>query len=186
MNIKKRPSRSFVVVMTSILFLVLIGLVGPQIMQWHTRHQWKEEAISKIAHLSSDKTWISNEVSFIKGADAGPGQLMLAKGWLSNNMVLMRNGEWLVYQSHCAKAPPHHMSDLCIAKGSDGKWYYTTCHFCIGMIALIGLQESSAGVDGQDARPINLASFIKRHQFNELDGKFDECLKKTKSFPDNP
>lgn len=173
------------IVLTGILVLPLLVFIGPRIIEWYTRHNWKEEAIPKISRLASDKVWISNEINFINGTDAGRGQLMLAKGWLSDNMVLMKNGEWIVYQSHCAKEPPHNVSDICIAKGSNDKWYYTTCHFCIGMIALIGLQESTVEEEGQDERPIDLASFISRYQFKEFDGKSDECLKKTKTFPDN-
>ena len=95
-------------------------------------------------------------------------------------MILMRSGEWLVYKSHCNKAPPHNVMDIFLAKGSDGKWYYTTCHFCLGMLALRMMQEEL-----DDERPSDLAFFAKRYHLREFDGRSDECLKETKTFPDN-
>jgi hypothetical protein len=90
-------------------------------------------------------------------------------------MILMESGEWLIYRSHCSKEPPHNVEDICIAHGSDGKWYYTTCHFCVDMVALTMMQDEQLK---------DLAGFVRRYHLRQFDGKSNECLKKTKQFPD--
>jgi hypothetical protein len=75
--------------------------------------------------------------------------------------------------------------DICLAKGSDGRWYYTTCHFCVGMIALMMMQEEVAQpYFPNPQQPPDLTFFISRYHLREFDGVSDECLKETKTFPD--
>ena len=47
----------------------------------------------------------------------------------------MTNGAYLVYSQLCTKQNPR-IHDIFIARGSDGKWYYSTFHFCIEMFTL--------------------------------------------------
>jgi hypothetical protein len=100
---------------------------------------------------------------------------VIVEGWLSEHLILMQSGEWLVYKSHCNKAPPHNVMDIFLAKGSEGKWYYSTCHFCVGMV---GLRMT------QDHQPLDLATFAKVYRLREFDGKSDACLGKTLTSPD--
>lgn len=89
-------------------------------------------------------------------------------------MILMQSGEWLVYKSHCNKRPPHYVSDIFLAKGSNGKWFYSTYHFCVGMLVL--------RMD-QDIQPPSLDYFVTEYDLREFDGKSDECLKATRAWP---
>ena len=106
----------------------------------------------------------------------GGSRRVIAKGWLTDSMILMESGERLVYRSHCRKQAPRNVSDIFLAAGSDGKWYYTTCHFCVGMVALLMMQ---------DEQPPDLAFFVERYHLQEFDGTSDDCLQETKTFPDD-
>lgn len=147
----------------------------------HQKHQarlaWKESAIPEITRYADDPAWVKRDIAMLANESAKEGNTILAEPWLSDRMMLMKSGEWLVYRSHCHKEEPHDVEDICIAKGSNGRWYYSTCHFCVGMIALLMLQHEP---------PPDLESFLKRYQFREFDGHSNECLKTTKTFPDNP
>src|SRR6476620_2125948 len=113
---------------------------------------------------------ISNEIAMLHAEAANQS----GDGWIGTNVVLMTNGEYLVYSQLCTKENPR-IHDLFIARGSDGKWYYSTFHFCIGMITLRG------EVLGEGKRE-SLAEFVKAYALQEFDGQSDECLKKTWPF----
>lgn len=89
-------------------------------------------------------------------------------GWLSERLIVMRNGDWLAYTNICRKQDQH-IYDLFLARGSDGQWYYSTYHFCIGMVALRMEEE----------QPDDLAGFAKTYYLRTFDGQSDECLQKT-------
>jgi hypothetical protein len=174
---KKRTKRWLIAagIAVGVVFLAMAGLVfGFPKYAAHARKAWKERALPQIASRANESAWVSKQIALLGDADAGQEDGLIAQGWLTDGMILMKSGEWLVYKSHCNKAPPHSVSDIFVAKGSDGKWYYSTCHFCVGMAALLMVQED---------QPPNLAFFVKRYQLREFDGKSDECLKETKTFP---
>ena len=139
----------------------------------HTRRAWKEGALPEISRDADDPRWISKEIAFLRSSPEGD-QRIIAEGWLSDRMILMKTGEWLVYRSHCSKASPHQVSDIFLAKSSAGKWYYSTLHFCAGMIALVMMQKT---------QPNTLSEFVKEYNLREFDGRSDECLKATASEP---
>lgn len=145
---------------------------------WHLRHLrvvWKEDALPAIEAKAADPSWVKREVALIQSGEAQAGSELLEEGWLSDHMILMENGEWLIYRSHCAKQAPHEVEDIFLAKGSNGKWYYSTCHFCVGMITLRGMQEEAAA---------DIASFAKHYHLREFDGRSNQCLEKTASVPE--
>jgi hypothetical protein len=159
-----------------IVALLIAGLWAvPRYKTYAARQHWKEQAIPTIARLSENPEWIGEEIRFLKNGSPVPNERLLAEPWLSDRLILMESGEWLVYKSHCHKEPPRNVRDICIAKGSDGKWYYTTCHFCVRMIALMMMQ---------DDQPKDLVYFIRRYHFRQFDGQSNECLEETKTFPD--
>ena len=82
-------------------------------------------------------------------------------------MILMRKGEWLAYTNVCRKQD-RHIYDLFLARGSDGRWYYSTYHFCIGMIVL-----------RMEEQPEDLAEFARTYFLRTFDGRSDDCLQKT-------
>lgn len=87
--------------------------------------------------------------------------------WLSERLIVMRNGDWLAYANICRKQD-RHIYDLFLARGSDGQWYYSTYHFCIGMVVLRMEEQSD-----------DLAGFAKMYYLRTFDGQSDECLQKT-------
>jgi len=139
------------------------------------RRAWKERAVPEIARLAADQKWLAREKAALRSPEPFRESRVIAEGWLSERMILMKSGEWLVYRSHCHKRPPHNVKDIFIARGSDGKWYYSTCHFCVGMITLVMEQ------DGEP--PEDIASFARKYNLREFDGKSDECLKETATAP---
>ena len=136
------------------------------------RKHWKDDAIPAIARRAEDQNWRAQEIEVLTKRTTD--QRVMAEGWLTDKMILMKSGEWLVYKSHCSKEQPHLVRDIFLAKGSDGKWYYSTFHFCVGMCTLLMEQET---------QPANLAEFVHEYNLREFDGRSDECLKQTKSMP---
>lgn len=136
------------------------------------RRHWKDEAIPLVASWAEDKNWRAQEIGILTNRTAD--KRVLAEGWLTDKTILMESGEWLVYKSHCSKERPHLVKDIFLAKGSDGKWYYSTFHFCVGMVALLGEQET---------QPPNLAMFVHEYNLRQFDGRSDECLKETGTWP---
>ena len=167
-----------------ISFAVLLAIVAGALLclpwavrqrQYLARKSWKEGAIPEIAKLANDSKWVSEEIAILGSGEATGSQRIIADRWLTDRMVLMASGEWLVYKSHCSKAPPHQVRDIFLAKGSNGRWYYSTCHFCVGMCALVIMQGEP---------PYDLVTFALRYHLKEFDGVSDECLQQTQTFPD--
>ena len=136
------------------------------------RRHWKNDAIPAIANWAEDRSWRTQEIEML--TKHTNDQRVIAEGWLTDKMILMQSGEWLVYKSHCSKAKPHLVKDIFLAKGSDGQWYYSTFHFCVGMCALLMEQET---------QPPTLAMFVHEYNLRQFDGRSDECLKETKTWP---
>lgn len=177
----RRIIRSVILITFGLLVAASLVLANRNYQIFSARRDWKEQAIPQIEKRVGDQEWIRKEIAFIQGAAPQTGQRILAYGWLTDRMILMSNGDWLIYENHCKKAPPHHVDDIFIARASNGKWYYTTCHFCRNMIALIMHQDFDE--EGMDQQPRDLHSFIQRYGLQEFDGKSNECLKKTISSP---
>ena len=135
------------------------------------RRAWKNETLPKIKEMAEDKAWVTREIKKLK-EDRGPQ--IIETGWLTDHLILMTNGEWVVYESHCSKAKPHSVKDIFLAKGSNGKWYYSTFHFCVGMVSLRM---------GQETAPSDLSTFAAEYNLREFDGSSDECLKPTGTWP---
>ncbi len=129
------------------------------------RKQWKEKAIAEIARQTKDTTPFLKEIGAMK---TRPSVKSEWDRWISEDVVLMTNGEWVAYRNICAKEKGR-IPDLFIGRGSDGKWYYSTYHFCIGMIVLRTMMD----------QPESLAKFRADCFLQEFDGRSDECLKTT-------
>jgi hypothetical protein len=158
-----------------LLLLLLCIALFPLFLRaqmYAARRSWKNEAILSVARLASDKDWIRREIRAV--GTLTNSQAVIAEGWLTDRLILMQDGEWLVYKSHCSKAVPHNVMDIFLAKGSDGKWYYSTFHFCVGMVVLRLEQET---------QPPSLAFFAHEYNLREFDGRSNECLKETGRWP---
>ena len=130
------------------------------------RKQWKEAALADLAKRANDSQWLTNEIAVVRKEALADSEA----GWVGANLLLMTNGEWFVYQNNCVKEPSH-IHDLFLARASDGRWYYSTFHFCVDMIVL------RLGFRG--GQPDSIAEFAKTYFAKEFDGKSDECLQKT-------
>ena len=128
------------------------------------RRNWKDGAITRIGKRVADTNWIAAEIRAIRARIAQDG---IEGGWFSQELILLKNGEWLVFGNKCNKEDPK-IRDIFVARGSDGQWRFSTFHFCIGMISL--------HVEDQ---PESLAAFNKTFFTRPFDGRSDECLNKT-------
>jgi len=131
------------------------------------RKQWKENAVLEIARNSGDTNWLAQEMASLRNKAAQ--DRADSDSWLSARMILATNSDWMVYASKCSKED-HRIHDIFVARASDGKWYYSTFHFCIGMLVLKMEPEH---------QPANLAEFIEGHYLREFDGRSDKCLEST-------
>lgn len=126
------------------------------------RKQWKASAISQIDQKVRDTRWLESEIRELKKQVATD-----AERWFSESLILATNGDWLVCASQCHKQDSR-IHDIFIGRASDGKWYYSTYHFCVGKLVLKMAEP-----------PGSLNEFIQSYFLREFDGQSDECLKKT-------
>lgn len=130
------------------------------------RKAWKDEAIIRIQKSVEDSMRLEAELARLKAVVSTNGPA--SDNWFSTQLILMRNGEWISYAAVCQKENPK-VEDLFLGRGSDGKWYYSTFHFCVGMLNL-----------DLDEQAESLNQFAKKYFLREFDGHSDECLRKTR------
>jgi hypothetical protein len=161
----KKP---LVIAIVSILLLAVIGAVlflRPPSLRSSARRAWKEKSMTDIGARVADPAWPTNEFARLKPQSTNePND---EASWLSDHIILTRKGEWLAYANVCQKQD-RRIHDLFLARGSDGRWYYSTYHFCIGMIVL-----------RMEEQPEDLAAFAKTYFLQVFDGQSDDYLQKT-------
>src|SRR5690349_19242961 len=64
------------------------------------RKGWKNRAVADIAKRSDDSAGVAAEIARLK---AGGGTRFASDSWLSSQMILMTNGDWMVYSNICRK-----------------------------------------------------------------------------------
>lgn len=136
----------------------------------YARRKWKDAAIVRISSHVDDPAWMEGESAELTGMT---NARLPWDSWLSQDLILMTNGEWIAYSSFCRKQS-FWIKDIFIGCGSDGKWYYSTYHFCVGMCAMTMDYDRP-----ERPQPESIAAFAKRHALKEFDGKADECLEET-------
>lgn len=129
------------------------------------RKEWKENAIPEISRRILDQAWLTYEIGALKRVKTN--EQADSENWLSDNLILMMNGEWIVYASVCSKEDAR-IHDIFIGRGSDGKWYYSTYHFCVRMLSLKA-----------EDQPESLLEFNRTYYLREFDGHSNKCLSKT-------
>jgi hypothetical protein len=151
------------------LCAVALGVValfgGPPRLHSKARKQWKDNAIAEIAKQTSDTAPILKQIEAMKTKPSTESEW---DTWISDNLIVMTNGQWMVYRNVCAKEKER-IPDLFLGCSSDGRWYYSTYHFCIRMIVLKDML----------GQPESLAHFVQQGFLREFDGHSDECLKQT-------
>jgi hypothetical protein len=162
-----KTKRAACVVIGLILIIAVSVFVvrSPNPLHAPARKAWKQKAIAEITRRSSDATWLAAEIDSLKTSSA----LHPSDGgaWVSDHLLLMRNGEWIGYASKCSKEDGR-IHDIFLGRASDGKWYYSTYHFCVGMLEL-----------RVEEQPDDLTHFIRDFFLREFDGRSDECLNLT-------
>ena len=143
-----------------ILALVLIPLlfgaafVHARLSLRAVRREWKDAAVARVARLADDPAWRAQEIAAID-----------APAWASAQLALMKNGDWIVGDG---KYHDPGFADIFVGKASDGKWYYSTFHFCQNNITL-----------HMELQAADLAAFKAKYALREFDGVSDEALQKT-------
>ena len=148
------------------LLLLLLVVGGWYLFVWglkSARNQWKERAIARIDRHSKEKAWSALEVEEISKSQEPDKH----GWWVSDEMVLMQNGEWITFANACGKSN-WRVGDIFIGRGSDDQWYYTSYHFCNGM-----------SVAKFDLQPKSLEEFCTTYFLKSFDGKSDDCFQKT-------
>jgi|GEM_PF-2619333 hypothetical protein len=128
------------------------------------RKAWKDESLARLVERTANVQWLTDELSRFNSENFNADD---PEKWLSDQLILMRNGDWLAYASICQKENAR-IADMFLARGSDGRWYYSTYHFCKSMLEL-----------RMNDQPSDLRSFITDYSLREFDGKSDECLQPT-------
>ncbi len=155
--------RSLIIATGSVLLLAGIAtavFLRVPSLKLSARREWKERSIAEISACIAGSAWPGNELALLKTRTG-------EAGWLSDHMILMRNGDRLAYANSCQKQDGR-MPDIFLARGSDGLWYYSTYHFCIGMIVL-----------RMEEQPEDLVGFTNTYFLRTFDGHSDDCLQKT-------
>jgi hypothetical protein len=116
----------------------------------------------QIANTSMTNEKVLTEIDQIKHPTPN-----LDFGWAHEHVLLMTNGQFLVYASRHGFNNGF-VDHLFLAHGSDGRWYYSTYHFCNNM----------AGVAG-DGPPGSIKEFASRYAAREFDGRSEMCLQHT-------
>jgi hypothetical protein len=137
---------------------------------WFARYQseqarthWKSEALERLTRLSITNDVVRRELDELRM----PKTKDIDFGWAHEHVLLMTNGESIIYEyRHGANMyfPPH----LFLGHCSDGRWLYSSYHFC-----------NSMNMVRFDDPPGSVAEFAKRYAARECDGKSDECLRMT-------
>lgn len=156
-----------VIIWLSVPF-ILVGLViGWREVGRHNyeraRADWKTTALAQLAGLSLTNEDIIRELDTLK-ASRGAGE---RQEWTGDHVLLMTNDEYLVYEFRHGFNNGF-VDHLFLARGSDGRWFYSTYHFC-GHMA--GARD--------DEPPGSITEFAKRYSAREFDGKSDLCLQHT-------
>ena len=144
---------------------VVIFVGGPERLDPKARRQWKDNAIVQIAKQTSNSAGIFKEIEEMKTT---PLDSEWWDTWISEDLIVMTNGQWIAYRNICQKEDER-IPDLFLGLGSDGHWYYSTFHFCVRM--------QNLSVMGQ---PKSLTEFSKKYYLREFDGHSDDYLKDTR------
>jgi len=121
---------------------------------------FQRDAIAEVTRLTQDTKWIEERLAPI-------AEVTWNSAWFSQDMIIMTNCEWIVCQAGCRKSN-WKIDDIFIGRASDGKWYYTTYHFCTQMSWLEGNGPSKS-----------LASFAKDYSLREFSGDLTATLSPT-------
>lgn len=137
-----KTKRSFII-LSFCAFCVAILILGI----WNITTPRKEKvafiesSVKQITAWGEGKPWEWDAVASLLNRHEKVHAPDEDQDWLGDNVILMADGEWIAYCAECVKVN-RRVGDVFIGRASDGKWYYTTYHFCIGMIDLTDQPKS--------------------------------------------
>jgi hypothetical protein len=161
----RNGKRRVIIIAATLVALATLAFISKCAVQHHynrARAHWKDIALANLSEMSTTNAEIVSELDQLKHPTPS-----LDFGFAHDHVILMTNGEYLVYfWRHGFNSG--FVDHLFLARGTDGRWYYSTYHFCNSMVAI-----------SPDGPPASIAEFVKRYSVCEFDGKSDECLKHT-------
>src|SRR4051812_16180878 len=117
----------------ALVIMIIVGLAGVWLFarQKAARHraQWKAPTLQRLTALSITNEEIQREINDLK-ARPRPSQ-----DWANDQVLLMANGEYIIF-SFRHGANNGFVDHLFLGHGSNGKWLYSTYHFCNQMAAV--------------------------------------------------
>lgn len=144
--------------------LAVLGFFGERTRQRAKRAHWAMATLPQLSTLSITDSLIREDLQALAQANKADPSFDL---WTGDHVLLMTNGMYLLYKFRHGDNMgfvPH----LFLAHGSDGRWYYSSYHFCSLM----------ATVRGDDA-PGSIEEFAQRYGVNTFDGTSRVCLRVT-------
>jgi hypothetical protein len=151
-----------------VLFLAtIVGCCSPAERKSLTsaeRRRWKNNAVQQISRCTNNADEVARRLAVLRTHPVTSDDY---EGWLSDRLILMKNGDWLCYENNCAKEESR-IHDLFLAKGSDGTWYYSTFHFCVRMLNLKDAEQ-----------PESIAQFVNEYSLRPFDRQSEVCLQET-------
>lgn len=152
-----------------VLLLIALGLGVSNLtdpLQSAARKQWAADAIQAVERRSQDQAWLFAETARLQSAaTTRPSE----GAWAGPELIVAANGDWMVCQSVCAKDQnPAVKKDLFVGRGSDGKWYYSTFHFCVNRCVL-----------NVESQPPSLAHLVRGYWLTPFNGTSAGCLGET-------
>jgi len=142
----QRAVRRVVRFFTALLVIVLVLAGMWWVAKWKAardRAQWKRPTLQRLAGLSTANEEIRRALDELK---AGP-KPNIDFEWVHDQVLLMTNGEYIIFAFRHG-ANNRFVDHLFLGHGSNGRWLYSTYHFCSMM----------AGVRGDDP-PGSIAEF---------------------------
>lgn len=161
----KKPTQLALALALLCAIICAVVFLRPASLQSSARRNWKDKSIAEITARVADPEWLTNELAKFR-LQGAPDETDDGT-WLSDHLIVTRNGEWLAYANVCQKKD-RRIQDLFLARGSDGHWYYSTYHFCVGMVVL-----------RMEEQPEDLVTFVKAYSLGTFDGQSDDCLQRT-------
>jgi hypothetical protein len=128
------------------------------------RIQWKDHAISLIQQRAAGRQWLAAQTAQLQARSATRPYA----NWIGDEVLLMKNGDWIIYQSLSEKNPPH-LPDLFIGLGSNGRWYYSSFRF----------GPDNANLRGEGTQPDSLLQFADGYSLRPFTPPSNDCLQST-------
>lgn len=152
------------VVAAAIAVAIVWGQSDP--LRSKARRAWRDHAITTIQRRLDDNERPASELARLRPATVTQP---VQGGWVGDELLIAKNGDWILSQNVCVKEQHTAVKqDLFIGRGSDGCWYYSTFHFCVGKSVL-----------QMERQPDSLAQFVDAYWLVPFDGKSDESPKAT-------